>query len=330
MNRVIVLNTFAGAADVSTNNRVLKVTGLPDINFLDIISVGAGVVPCLIETVQTASVAFTAANDTTYSFQVGQYNRQLQRIVWDTVSYKSDSTGTAAEIAAGFVDYVNAKTSGGAWDLTASGSGTPVTIVGKAGNPLFFTRATQNVTITMGTTVAPHGTAGTALAGTTTVTVTTLAAHGLVVGQKVSITGATGYTFTRNGVASVAAIANAVIASVPTSSTFTLYGITGSGTNTGTITISVEAQEAFGNAAGVIASGAEATSVTGTAYAMLDIQYKSDLAAVNTLSQKQENRLTVWMNQDASNYATFRTTLITALSALSGGVSNPEILAVTG
>jgi hypothetical protein len=114
-----------------------------------------------------------------------------------------------------------------------------------------------NTTVTSGNAViAPNATASTAItqvlnaaaapaaAGTTTVTITTAAAHGLLPGDVVDLGGVfTGFTFTdvRPGAlqTAIGTASNVIVATVPTSTTFTLQGIIGSGTHTagtGTIT----------------------------------------------------------------------------------------------
>ncbi|MFV1241629.1 hypothetical protein QML18_29555, partial [Klebsiella pneumoniae] len=73
--------------------------------------------------------------------------------------------------------------------------------------------------------IAPSGTAALAVAGTTTVTVTTSAAHGLLPGDVVDLAGAATFLFidTRPGSNQTAAatVSNVIVATVPTATTFT-------------------------------------------------------------------------------------------------------------
>lgn len=252
-----VLNDVAAsAADLSLSNRVLIVSNVDtDGNaFIPMdypsISASGGILKYLEENVYVATVTYTAASNTTYSFNLKQTVNGVE--LNQTFSVTSDSTGTDAEIATAILASVN----GSQYAITATGAASPVTLTADAGSPLFYIEAIENVTVANGmatyapdataadaitAVIAPDGTAATALAGTTTITVTTLAAHLLVPGDQVTIgsvatktlsflsggkviTGAAGGTFT--------------VATVPTSTTFTLEGVTGtSGNNSGTITI---------------------------------------------------------------------------------------------
>jgi hypothetical protein len=169
------------------------------------------------------------------------------------VSFTSGVTFSAAGIAAALVNLVNSLPFG----ATATGTGTPVTISGAAslvvvnagnttvtsGNAVIAPNGTPSTAITQ--SIAPDGTAANAVAGTATVTVTTAAAHGLLPGDVVDLAGAATFLFVdvRPGSLQTAAATanNVIVATVPTSTTFTLQGVRGNGsTNSGTLTITTK------------------------------------------------------------------------------------------
>ena len=329
--QLVVIDSTAGATDATLANRILQIKGCPPINFLDLVSVGQGWMPSLVETSDYVLVSFTAAASTEYALNVSQWIPGLQRHETDVVPYTSDSTGTNTVIRDGMIDYINRKTTAGQWHLTATAvSSTSFSIVGTTGYPMFVIGALRNTTVTQGiTAIAPHATAGTALAGTTTVTVTTAAAHGLVAGQVVTIGTATGFTFTRNGVATVAGITNAVIATVPTTVTFTLEQVTGSGTNTGAIVITPQAQYARGTYADLISQGvSSAVATVGATYSVVHFEFYQTVNPLLNNKQQDKCTLRLFVKDGITNLAAFKAALILHFQALAGGVSNPEALAV--
>ncbi len=243
------------AANFSVANGIINIAGLTDAlpKFSSLRLLTDGLEESQVAQPSAFSVAFTAGNNTTYAINVTGVNTLTGLVETRPVSYTSDATGTAGEIAAGLVALVNALPFG----ATATGSGTPVTISGPAGllvvnagnttvtsgNATFAPNATPSVAITQ--SIAPNGTPATAVAGTTTVTVTTAAAHGLLPGDVVDLAGAATFLFidTRPGSLQTAAatVSNVIIASVPTPTTFTLQGVLGNGgTNSGTLTITTK------------------------------------------------------------------------------------------
>ncbi len=92
------------------------------------------------------------------------------------------------------------------------------------------------------------GTAATDIAGTTTVTVTTAVSQSFRTGDTVRIIGMVGYSITQNGVAGLLQVTAQITAA--TSTTFTLNGCVGTGTNTGAISIvdlgGISAQQTLG------------------------------------------------------------------------------------
>lgn len=238
------------AANFSVANGIINIAGLTDAlpKFSSLRLLTDGLEESQVAQPSAFSVAFTAANNTTYAINVTGVNTLTGLVETRPVSFTSDATGTAGEIAAGLVALVNALPFG----ATATGSGTPVTISGPAG--LLVVNA-GNTTVTSGNaTFAPNGTPSIAItqsiaatgapavAGTTTVTVTTAAAHGLLPGDVVNLAGAATFLFidTRPGSNQTASagVSNVVIASVPTPTTFTLQGVEGNGlVDSGSLTI---------------------------------------------------------------------------------------------
>jgi len=243
------------AANFSVANGIINIAGLTDAlpKFSSLRLLTDGLEESQVAQPSVFSVAFSAANNTTYAINVTGVNTLTGLVETRPVSFTSDATGTAGEIAAGLVALVNALPFG----ATATGSGTPVTISGPAGllvvnagnttvtsgNATFAPNGTPSVAITQ--SIAPNGTPATAVAGTTTVTVTTAAAHGLLPGDVVDLAGAATFLFidTRPGSLQTAAatVNNVIVASVPTSTTFTLQGVLGNGgTNSGALTITTK------------------------------------------------------------------------------------------
>lgn len=243
------------AANFSVANGLISISGLTDAfpKFSTLRLLTEGLEESQVAQTSNFSVAFTAANNTTYALNVTGVNTLTGLTEARKVSFTSDATGTAAEIAGALVNLVNSLPFG----ATATGTGTPVTISGPAslvvvnagnttvtsGNATIAPNGTPSVAITQ--SISPSGTAALAVAGTTTVTVTTSAAHGLLPGDVVDLAGAATFLFidTRPGSNQTAAatVSNVIVATVPTATTFTLQGVLGNGgTNSGTLTITTK------------------------------------------------------------------------------------------
>lgn len=275
------------AANFSVANGLISISGLTDAlpKFSTLRLLTEGLEESQVAQTSNFSVAFTAAASTTYALNVTGVNTLTGLTEARKVSFTSGVTFSAAGIAAALVNLVNSLPFG----ATATGTGTPVTISGLAS--LVVVNA-GNTTVTSGNAViAPNATPGTAITqvlnaaaapaagGTTTVTITTAAAHGLLPGDVVDIGGTfTGFTFTdvRPGAlqTAIGTASNVIVATVPTSTTFTLQGIIGAGTHTagtGTITtknvVTVTTLAAHGLVAGnaVSVSGVATLTVNGGA-----------------------------------------------------------------
>jgi hypothetical protein len=243
------------AANFSVANGLISISGLTDAlpKFSTLRLLTDGLEESQVAQTSNFSVAFTAAASTTYALNVTGVNTLTGLTEARKVSFTSGVTFSAAGIAAALVNLVNSLPFG----ATATGTGTPVAISGAAslvvvnagnttvtsGNAVIAPNATPGTAITQ--SIAPNGTAATAVAGTATVTVTTAAAHGLLPGDVVDLAGAATFLFVdvRPGSLQTAAAAadNVIVASVPTSTTFTLQGVRGNGgANSGTLTITTK------------------------------------------------------------------------------------------
>lgn len=235
------------AANFSVANGIINIAGLTDAlpKFSSLRLLTDGLEESQVAQPSVFSVAFSAAASTTYALNVTGVNTLTGLVETRSVSFTSGVAFSAAGIATGLINLVNALPFG----ATATGSGTPVTVSGPAG--LVVVNA-SNTTVTNGATpIAPNGTPSVAITQSIAlvafpsvaqvggvITVTTAAAHGLLPGDVVSLGGTfTGFTFTdvRPGANQTITTApsNVIIASVPTPTTFTLQGIVGSGTHSG-------------------------------------------------------------------------------------------------
>jgi hypothetical protein len=259
--KAYVMNTPI-ASDFTISNGILNVDGLSlDIPYEDarLLTVGdsqsnggvRGLERSRIAQSKIFSVTFSATANTTYQFNISGVNSQTGLSDSYSVSFTSGGTTSLAEIASALV----AATNGLNLSVVATGAGSPVTLTSTDAS--LQVSAVSNVTVAAAqTTYAPNGTPAVAIrstvapdsnpnlavAGTTTVTVTTDAPHGLLPGDVVDISGATTFQFidTRPGSnqAAAAAVSDVVIATAPTSTTFTLQGVQGNGgTNGGTLVI---------------------------------------------------------------------------------------------
>lgn len=239
-----VLNTIAGASDITLANSLVSITSAPPINFKSV--QGAELIRSLVAMAKIVTVTYSsAANNTELSFSITQNIDEAQ--VSKNFSYTTDSSATTTEAINAFTTIVN---NSGMQVTAVATSATVMTITANAGYEIFNAASTTgaanftvadamttyapNVTAAtaISNSIAPHGTPATAIAGTTTVTVTTLAAHGLQVGDTVRITDVATMVVTGG-------LGNNLyrVATVPTTTTFTLANTTASGTNTGTIVI---------------------------------------------------------------------------------------------
>lgn len=277
MNQTLITacDTFSATSNADTNiqngNLQIKnvVSGLPYPSSIfrgDIESIQ--IQKSLTETPQVTRITWTLANNFEYRFSYVASNGYTTYNFY----YLSDSSASNSDLSTAIVNWATAMGL-----VTATDNTTSVDLTGVAGSPLFnISNASANLTIAsqMGT-LSPHASQGTALSGTTTVTVTVLAAQTYKTGETYTITGATGFTFTdAYGNSSTGSVTARIVYASAT--TFTLDGITGSGTNTGTITITKVAQPAFGTPAQVSSEVAGYTADATYAYDSMAIKIKGD------------------------------------------------------
>lgn len=225
-----------------------------------------------LETANVQTLTFTAANSTVYSFKVSQMVDRALKVV--SFYYTSDATATAAEIAAAIVNTFNAQNAQNGIYVTASGSGSPVTLTGQSGYPLFTVYdVSSNITVASG-----MGNINTALqAGSISNAaprVVTAVAHGLLTGQTIVFTDVAG--------AGAATVNNINWRITRTGAdTFTLDGSTAGGAVTvASATGTKVAQEAYGTPtlvdADFAANGETYAATTGQMYDSYDIVSSPD------------------------------------------------------
>jgi len=315
---VNILNTVTGAADATiTGGKVAfpNVTGFPVIDYLKIkdsvfnqstvytpvtsVVFAAGCKRALQEQSASFDIAFTAANSTTYAFTIEQVvNERLQVVPF---SFTSDSTATAGEIATALVSAINAATS---LRVTASGAGTPVTVVAQpianGGTANFSIIPQGNVTVDLTKNVDLSAGGLNAISGITNATprVVTAANHGLKNGQTIVLRACAGA-----GAASVNGIAFQV--QVANANSFSLVG----STNAGAITVLVveaylPGQEPLGQYADVlkslVAAGSTNLPTVGQQYAQVNLVYNTDDTSLLNTQREDYNQAILWINQGSS------------------------------
>ncbi len=305
LNTTSVLNSIAAtAADFSLSAQNFSITGAPVIRYGDIASAGNGFLFSLTATRARKSMTFTAANNTTYSFRIKQTVAGVDKS--SLITYTSDSSGSAAEIIAA----ITAQLAALQFDITVTGSSSPIYLAASSTNPLFtITDVTNVVTAAAMDTSTASVASGTGLyltavisiAGTTTVTITSTA-HGLSVGQYVTVTILTGGG-TLDGAASV----TARVGTVPTADTFTLINATtganvvGSGTFT-TYSAVVVAQAPRGTYAQLVADGITGATA-GNTYTSLGILWNNKVADALGVDSQATSRLhTVYFNDTDADF----------------------------
>lgn len=329
----------ASGADFKLVDRGLKIgnTGnfSPDINYLSIASMQYR--RSQVNEGNRFVIAVTLVALAAHSFQLRQNitDNGAQPPFSRLVEYTPIAGETLANVTAKLTAIVNAYISAGQLTgVTVTDSGTSLTIVGmrvecNSGENCVATRTNR--------VIALNATPATAIAGTATVTITTLAAHGLTTGNVVSLTAATGYTFTnldKNGQATLA-FSNDVTITVTGATTFTLRGVTGSGTNTGTAVLTIVPSEAIGQGAEILANpGREFVQpikpLSGSTYTTVDVEFGGSITALNTVVRNQEGRHLVYMKEDATNFASAITRLneIKQAYVVGGTTADPETVAV--
>ena len=323
---VNILETVTGAADATIlAGKVAfpNVTGFPVIDYLNIkhsvfnqstvytpvtsVVFAAGCKRALQEQSASFDIAFTAANIATYAFTIEQVvNGRLQIIPF---SYTSDSTGTAAEIAGALVSAINAATS---LRVTASGTGTPITVVAQpivnGGTASFKIIPQGGVTVT-DTPVALLSAGGasviTAISNAAPRVVTFTGNHGLKNGDTIVISGCSGGTAPTsvNGIAFQVELTG-------TATTCKLVGSTAAGTVTGFGSVNVvkPGQEPFGQYADVLQSlvgaGSASLPTAGEQYAQVNLVYNTADSSLLNTQREDYNQAILWIKQGSSTTTT--------------------------
>lgn len=291
-----VLNTVAAsAADISMLARKLNVaitstTGagtFPTMRYSLIES--AQVLKSLIETANNYKFSYTAADNTDYSFTV------IQTVNGKPVQFTAELLNSGVGATATTIgNALVAKFNGAGMNVTCTHTGTNayVTVVGNAGSPLFVGLSGTNVT-------AALNQAGVSIASCTAATptvCTTGSAHGLVVGNTITITSADDTKL---------ASGTYRVRTIPSSTTFTMANpdtgvvITASATTTATVVI--VAQAGRGQGADLAAAGVSGAA-SGTQYSSYIFTYGFDTpGAGNTLSRSAGSIHTLYVAEGTSS-----------------------------
>jgi hypothetical protein len=131
----VINSPQAASADLDINGGVINVTTVnnrfPAVVYDNLTHLGAGVEDFAAEVLQITNVVFTASNNVTYVLSISQ---QIDGEVRSRrFFYTADSTASDSEICAAFVAQINAAD----LKITASGSGSPLTLTAQAGYPVF-------------------------------------------------------------------------------------------------------------------------------------------------------------------------------------------------
>jgi hypothetical protein len=286
----VILNTLAASAgDVVVNDRNLVVG--PSSNASPRIHLSHDCKVTRQYPVNETAAVYTytpsaAAASTTYGFTLFQNVDGVMRKV--VVEYTSPLTAPASTtvicdlLRSALTKYINT----GKIKVTSNANGNATVVVtGATGYPLFDMSAVQ-----AGTSAQTLPTALTISGLNITTGVVTTGSQTLVSGDLVSITGATGVTFTRNGVTTTGAIANAPIHVINTT-TFILLGVTTGGSNGTAGSVVKQPSESAGLYADVIAQtadqGATVTPVSGRKYAKYTFEYANQVSSLNSMSRFQ-------------------------------------------
>lgn len=291
-------------------------------------------------TVFTYTPATLAAN-TAYGFTISQIVDGVVKTA--VIEFKSGLTAPASATAVcDTLRTILAKyVQNNRVEVVGSGTATLV-VTGLTGFPIFRMTIVQGGTAAETfATKAPNATVTTALSQSSgVITVTTAAAHNLTTGALVSITTATGFTFTRDGIATVASIDKARI-HVTGATTFTLIGVVGSGTNSGVIVITVLPSESTGTYAKVLAEtadqGATLAPVAGRQYSKYILEYSNPVSTLNSIARNQAGMHVLFVDDlfdstSPTNFIAFNTgvaNLVAGFTVNSGSVSttvNAELL----
>jgi len=156
----VINSPQAASADLDINGGVINVTTVnnrfPAVVYDNLTHLGAGVVTFVAEQLQQTTLVYAASNNVTYKFTLSQEIDGETKMQTFFYTSTANATTTPGEIADAFVAQVNAS----GFKVTASGSGSPITLDAQAGYPIF------KVTLVANFTSQATGTAGIAAAYT--------------------------------------------------------------------------------------------------------------------------------------------------------------------
>lgn len=323
MNRVTtsVLNAVAPtAADIVVSNGALNITTCPSMQYEFIKTAGNGLVPSLLPTALILEVTPTAAPGITYTLLLTQYVMPAGRIITRVLSY---TTPTAGATPTSICDFLRLQLASYT-DIQIAGSGTATLVLtGSLTSPIFTAVNTSTATMTVANIMSTA-----AVASNTTATptvITTSAAHGFVVGQVLTLSGAT-----------VGKIANGtyVVASTPLGTTLTLQTLSGfplGGVATTTGTLTLNAQVSRGQYSDLLTAGVSG-AVAGNTYSQVPFTFGDESGLDSNLNQPSQpiNRHTLYVSEADPDFAAFKTRMNEVLNAyVSGGTtSDPALIAV--
>lgn len=299
---VNILNTVAAsAADLVIGTGTISVgpSGSPVIRFINILKSSknvyglANIVRSKYEQSQSTAISFTAANSTEYAFIITQVvNDQTVSV---PIRYTSDASATAGEIASALVSLINGSSK---LRVTASGSGTPITIVADAvsngGSAVFSVTVISNVTQAPTAGSLTISSISNPLSGPREITFGS--SHGLFTGQTININGLTatgGYLDVEDKDLQIQVI---------NATTAYLVGTSGTGAITvGSATYSLPGQNPFGQYADVSASlslaGSSSSASSGFSYSKLTLAYASSTSSLLDIERDQVQGYELWIKE---------------------------------
>lgn len=316
----IINSPAATAGDLVVSGGMTRITGLDPIPTSGILSLKVRknnqVQP------QIWSISVPVTNSAEVNFVV------IQQVGDQTITAPFEYTFASTAVGADAIAAIQAFFAGfEALDVTINtpvGSPIVFTVTASTTNPFVQCVGTSGCTATyaMGT-LTPNATPGTAISGTTTVTVAVTAGQVYRTGDLVKISGLADYSLTQNGVAGLTTVTARITYAGAT--TFTLDGCVGAGAgNSGTIVITKVATADFGSPTYVdnqaaLAGSTQTATVTTTMYSVCEIQASYQENILNQGVQRVINA-EVWIpaNLIASAYTanTNGAALIAALVAI--------------
>ena len=332
----VILNTLAAnAGDVVVNDKNLVVgpssNASPKINLSHDCKVSRQYPVNETAAVYTYTPSATLTPNTTYGFTLFQNVDGVMRKV--VVEYKSgaatpsNATAVCDLLRSSLTKYINT----GKIKVTSNANGNATVVVtGATGYPLFEMSAVQS-----GTSAQTLPAALTISGLNVTSGVVTTGTQTLVSGDLVSITGATGVTFTRNGVTTTGAIANAPIHLI-SNTTFILLGVTTGGTNGTAGSVVKQPSQSAGLYADVIAEtseqGTTVTPVSGRKYTKYTIEYANPVSSLNSMSRFQKGAHVLFVDSyfDTGNVSTLFITFDNGLhNVINGATVNNGTVSTT-